>query len=173
MTTRILITGSRNWRNAYVVSNALAQTIAEHPGPVVVIHGAARGADRLADALAPTFGPHVTVERWAADWYGPCRPECRPGHRRRNEGRTICPAAGHYRNAAMVAAGADVCLAFPLGESRGTRDCMRRAEGAGIRVVDCTRAAAAAEAAQPAKTTQLLARRYGSAADAQNTNTEK
>ena len=36
----------------------------------------------------------------------------------------------------MVDLGADVCLAFPLGESRGTRDCMRRASEAGIPVID-------------------------------------
>jgi hypothetical protein len=43
-------------------------------------------------------------------------------------------AAGPIRNARMVALGADVCLAFPKGESRGTRGCMRLAEKAGIRV---------------------------------------
>lgn len=42
--------------------------------------------------------------------------------------------AGIVRNAEMVAAGADVCLAFVLGESRGTRHCMREAAKAGIPV---------------------------------------
>ena len=36
----------------------------------------------------------------------------------------------------MVNAGADLCLAFPLGESRGTRDCVRRADAAGIPVLN-------------------------------------
>lgn len=46
-------------------------------------------------------------------------------------------SAGHRRNAQMVADGADLCLAFPLGESRGTRGCMRLASQAGIRVLEC------------------------------------
>lgn len=46
-------------------------------------------------------------------------------------------AAGPIRNQEMVDAGADVCLAFPTG-GPGTRDCMRRARDAGIRVFDMT-----------------------------------
>ena len=56
------------------------------------------------------------------------------------EGRS----AGPKRNSRMVKAAAAlaealgvelVCHAWPLGESRGTRDCMRKAEAAGARVV--------------------------------------
>jgi hypothetical protein len=36
----------------------------------------------------------------------------------------------------MVAAGADLCLAFPIGASPGTRSCMRLAAAAGIPVID-------------------------------------
>jgi hypothetical protein len=43
-------------------------------------------------------------------------------------------AAGVIRNQEMVDAGADVCFAFPTGEAKGTRDCIRRAEKAGIPV---------------------------------------
>lgn len=141
--TRILITGSRRWSAADVMADALANAIARFDGPVTIVHGAAAGADRLVDALAPTLGARVSVERWPADWTGPCRPGCRPGHRQIRTsgspyggGASYCPAAGTYRNAEMVAAGADLCLAFPIGESRGTRDCMRRAEAAGIEVVN-------------------------------------
>jgi hypothetical protein len=34
----------------------------------------------------------------------------------------------------MVDLGAYICLAFPIGESPGTRDCIERAEKAGIRL---------------------------------------
>jgi hypothetical protein len=40
--------------------------------------------------------------------------------------------AGPIRNKDMVDAGADICLAFPKGESRGTRGCTKLAEKAGI-----------------------------------------
>lgn len=56
------------------------------------------------------------------------------------EGRS----AGPKRNSRMVKAAAAlaealgvelVCHAWPIGESRGTRDCMRKAKAAGARVV--------------------------------------
>jgi YspA, cpYpsA-related SLOG family len=111
---RILISGSRYWQDAQVISDALVAAIADVDGPVTIVHGGARGADQLAAALATTFGPNVTTEKWPADWD-------RHGKK-----------AGVIRNQEMVDAGADWCLAFPLGESRGTRDCIRRAEKAGI-----------------------------------------
>lgn len=40
----------------------------------------------------------------------------------------------HHRNAEMVNLGADVMLAFPLGQSAGTGGCMRLAEAGGIPV---------------------------------------
>lgn len=131
--TRILITGSRCWSDTQAIQDALAAAIKDIDGPVTVVHGGAPGADELAAVLAPTFGPHVSCERWPADWQGPCRATCRPGHRRaRRDGSTYCPAAGNYRNQDMADAGAQACLAFPIGESPGTRDMIRRAEKAGI-----------------------------------------
>lgn len=138
MTFRILITGSRRWTDIPTVKAALARAVAEAVGPVIVVHGDACGADQLAALVASSTWPHITIERWPADWSGPCRPACKPDHRRyRPGGDDYCPAAGTYRNAEMVAAGADLCLAFPLGESHGTRDCMRRAGAAGILVENC------------------------------------
>lgn len=117
-TLRILVTGSRNWTDRDTVRRALiqaGQAAGVHPQGVTVVHGAARGADIIAGGLAGEFG--CTVEVHPADWdrYG--------------------KAAGHRRNAEMVALGADVCLAFPLGESRGTRGCILLAEKAGISVI--------------------------------------
>lgn len=115
---RILITGSRDYTDRDTIRQALMRAGRDarvHPQSVTVVHGGARGADRIAGELAREFGCMVEVHR--ADWdrYG--------------------KAAGHRRNAEMVALGADVCLAFPLGESRGTRGCVALAEKAGIRVV--------------------------------------
>ena len=49
-------------------------------------------------------------------------------------GRVSAVRPGHVRNHHMVSLGADLCLAFPLGESRGTRGCMAAAHKAGIPV---------------------------------------
>lgn len=41
-------------------------------------------------------------------------------------------SAGPKRNQHMVSLGADLCLAYPLGQSSGTRGCARMARSAGI-----------------------------------------
>lgn len=114
---RILITGSRDWEDRDLIATAIAAEVATRQvswGDVTVVHGGARGADQLAGQIASHWG--MREERHCADW------------------TTHGKAAGPIRNARMVALGADVCLAFPKGESRGTRGCMRLAEKAGIRV---------------------------------------
>lgn len=120
MTLRILVTGSRNWTDQARIADALDAALTAC-GLAVLIHGGARGADALADDLWRDWIQHgcslLVPEVYSADW--------------NRFGRS----AGHRRNAEMVAAGADVCLAFPIGESRGTRGCMRLAERAGIPVV--------------------------------------
>ena len=113
---RILITGSRHWTDRLHLEQAIWEVIG-HERRVVIIHGdCPTGADRLARRLADAW--NITQEPYPADW--------------NHHGK----AAGPIRNQEMVDAGADICLAFPLGESRGTRDCMRRAEAAGIPVIN-------------------------------------
>lgn len=116
MTARILVTGSRHLTDFALVSRALQQAAAELGPDTVVVHGAARGADMLAHKAARTLD--LGVERRPADW--------------ENLGRR----AGVIRNAEMVRDGADLVLAFLVADlpCRGTRDCMRRAERAGIPV---------------------------------------
>lgn len=128
MSYRILLTGSRHWEDPRAVTRALRDLITEQAGKgrrrFVIVHGACpSGADRFAaefaDRAAPYFastGLTVTEEAHPADWA--------------SHGR----GAGPLRNQAMVDAGADVCLAFPLPSSRGTVDCMDRARAAGIEV---------------------------------------
>lgn len=111
---RILITGSRNYTNLSKVKQEI-QRHATCEGQTVIIHGAAKGADSLADLAARQLG--YSVEKYPADWS--------------SHGR----AAGPIRNQLMVDKGADICLAFPIGNSRGTYDCMNRARQAGIHVV--------------------------------------
>ena len=112
-----------------------------HPVLVVAHGGNPRGADFLAGHWARrqrAAGRPVTEEARPADWGAPCRPECRPGHRRRRgRGPEYCPAAGNYRNQELlVDRGAGGCLAFfqAGAPNRGTSDCVRRAVTAGIPV---------------------------------------
>lgn len=117
--TRILITGSRTWTDRAVIAQAISDYLhsvgtsigGAWPFPIIV-HGDARGADQLADAIARNWG--WTPEPHPANWH--------------RHGRS----AGYRRNAAMVALGADVCLAFILDGSRGASHTATLAETAGI-----------------------------------------
>jgi hypothetical protein len=116
---RILITGSRSWTDQRAIAHAISDYLhsvgssigGAWPLPIVV-HGGARGADRLADVVARNWG--WTPEPHPADW-------ARYGR-----------SAGYRRNAAMVALGADVCLAFIRGDSAGATHTAALAEAAGI-----------------------------------------
>ena len=118
--SRILVTGSRNWTDVDKVRRTLGLFLPDPYGVDIMpelVHGDARGLDRMAamiwqDWMGPTM---AYPAQW--DLYG--------------------NAAGPIRNQAMVDAGGySVCLAFPIGESRGTRDCMDRARKAGILVLE-------------------------------------
>jgi len=113
---RLLVTGSREFTDIDLGRRALTEAVAELPGKLTVVHGAARGADRLIAQLARDAGHRV--EAWPADWEA--------------HGR----AAGFIRNQSMVNAGAHLAIALLVdGEPcRGTRDCARRAETARIPV---------------------------------------
>lgn len=119
-TYRILVTGSRDWedwerivRAICVARNAVQLPIAR---PTVIVHGACpTGADEIAGRWA-RCNTHLdmTEERHPAEWdrYG--------------------KSAGFRRNAVMVAAGADICLAFIRNGSKGATHTADLAEKAGI-----------------------------------------
>jgi len=112
---RIIITGSREHSDEALISKAIAEAAAGvDSNSVTIVHGAARGADTLAANAARRLG--LATEAHAADWD-------RLGKR-----------AGFIRNAEMAKLGADICLAFPIGESRGTRMMIDLAKKHGIEV---------------------------------------
>lgn len=116
---RVLITGSRDWTDQFLIQYALdyidhkART-ASFPVACTLVVGKCRGADQIGEEIARRLG--WEIDPFPANWsqHG--------------------AAAGPLRNQEMVDSGADVCVAFPLGASRGTRDCIARARAAGIPV---------------------------------------
>lgn len=120
---RVLVTGGRDRTDRARIWSELDRIHAVHPA-LVVVHGACypkpehgQRPDRSADWLIHLWcqARGVPDEPHPADWT--------------EHGR----AAGPIRNAAMVALGADECVAFP-GNGPGTRNCMRAAAMAGIPV---------------------------------------
>lgn len=121
MSGRILVTGSRDWIDEDVIYHALDAAVMDllidggTNADVTLVSGACpTGADVIAERLAEEGG--LRVERHPADWA--------------KHGK----AAGPIRNQHMVDLGADICIAFPLPTSRGTKHCMEAGRRAGILV---------------------------------------
>lgn len=141
---RLLVTGSREWEHPDSIDEVLAyytRQAFDLGDPLVVVHGkCVKGADSLAASwvrIRSRNGWPVTQEPHPAHWNGPCAPTCKPGpdHRQVKDGREWCPMAGNRRNQEMVDLGAAVCVGFWRNGSSGTRNCLRAAERAGIRVL--------------------------------------
>ncbi|MEU0952843.1 SLOG family protein [Streptomyces niveus] len=114
----VIVTGSRLWEDHEKVFRALEDLWIDTVGPLFVRHGACHsGADQFASIWCEmgAYGEVFEIKH-PADW------------------DTYGKAAGPIRNREMAQAGADLCLAFPLGESRGTWNCVNECKKAGIPV---------------------------------------
>lgn len=128
---RMLITGSRNWRDEMRVYAALDAIVAASGLPAsdwTLVHGdCPTGADEIA-------------KRWAAARFA--KPEEHPA-----DWRQFGQSAGFKRNVEMAQAGADICVVFmrpctsdhcsieEVHGSHGTAHCERAARAAKIPVV--------------------------------------
>lgn len=123
---RVLICGSRDWKDGGPIQAILRQYHAA--GPTVLIHGAARGADSQADYHARRLG--IEVFPFPAKWQEHEDGWC-PGDWCRYGSRGYCVAAGFRRNQQMIDVGRPgVCWGFvnkPLEDSKGTKDMLDRA----------------------------------------------
>jgi SLOG family YspA-like protein len=138
MSVRILVTGSRDWSDAWAIERAIAHYLrgldmwddefGMPTGPITLMHGGCtKGADFIADQWG--LNTFTNIEVFRADW------------------KMFGLRAGQLRNEAMVKAGADVCLAFInpctkdgckhrlLHGSHGASKCADLAEAAGIETI--------------------------------------
>ena len=125
---RVIFCGSRAWIDEGPIREAMALL----PPDAIVVHGAARGADELAGSIARAMG--LVVEAVPADWTTHAPGWCQCHRRKWSRPAPYCAGAGSRRNAAMLAMGAAAVYAFPLADSKGTWDMVRRAKEAGVRV---------------------------------------
>lgn len=125
---RILVTGSRDWEDVETIRRALLWAITTYGAQgrrLLLVHGdCPDGADAIAHAewlrLSRSNDLHLLApERHTVT---------------RDDWTRIGKRAGPQRNQRMVDEGAEVCLAFPLPSSKGTVDCMHKAEDAGIEI---------------------------------------
>ncbi len=106
---RVIVTGSRAWRDYETIRDRLAKL----PPNSTVVHGAATGADAMAHAAALALGHTPEPHFPDYDKYEVSKAPLR-------------------RNEAMVILGADLLVAFPTDNSRGTWHCKDVAEDAKI-----------------------------------------
>lgn len=114
-TLRILITGSRNYSDKDRIRRVFRNLIKkfdEYDNFTLVSGNCPTGADNIAEQIAKEL--QWEIELYPAEW--------------NKHGKK----AGPIRNQLMVDTKPDVCLAFPLGKSYGTYDCVKRAEKSGI-----------------------------------------
>lgn len=114
----VLVTGSRDYgtmQQRLKIEGDLRRCMAkarEQEKTLVVIHGDARGADRLGGDIADRIG--AFVGKFPAPWH------------------TRQRSAGPLRNSVMAALFEfDEILAYPLGQSKGTHDMIRKARKIG------------------------------------------
>lgn len=124
---RILVTGSRSWRDREKIAEALTEitkTALMYKGGIVIIEGGAGGADSLCRLEAWSRGWHVATVKALWGFYG--------------------NSAGHIRNDVMTTMDPHICAAFisqcikkdcPVPgphDSHGVSDCIDRIKLAGL-----------------------------------------
>lgn len=102
--------GSRNFTDCDFMRENIQALLDRLPGMERVVSGGAKGADALSERIALDFG----LDHWhiPAVW------------------STYGRAAGPLRHQKVILE-ADVVAAFPLGESKGTQDGIRKARAVG------------------------------------------
>ncbi len=109
---RVVVTGSRYWLDEQKIRDELSKL----PVMATIVHGGCKtGADVIVQRVAEEM--NMDVEVFEADWE-------RHGKR-----------AGPIRNQEMIDSEPDLVLAFPMKDSKGTWDCIRKSRAAHIETI--------------------------------------
>jgi len=111
---RVIVCGSRGWTDR----EKIADRLFDLPVTSTLVHGDAKGADRIAHQEGQKLGLLVEPH--------PYRLFISPS--------VSAKRAPLIRNEYMASLGADLCIAFWDGRSRGTADMVDRAEAHGIQL---------------------------------------
>ena len=110
---RVIIAGSRSFRNFNLLVNKCDKILSAVQEPIVIVSGTAQGADRLGERYAELRG--YGIDRHPAQW------------------EKFGKSAGYKRNVEM-AKSADALIAFPVGATRGTQHMIKIATDTGMPV---------------------------------------
>ncbi|SRR5258706_6413476 len=110
---KVIVCGDRNWTNQGLIDRVLEGIALEFPN-LVIVEGCARGADTMAESWANWY--EVPIEHHPAEW------------------KVYGNSAGSRRNKEMLAAGAELVVAFhrDIDKSKGTRNMVQQARAAQI-----------------------------------------
>lgn len=139
--TRIIVTGSRLWWDQKLLFDTLDDVTVDF-GQVTLVHGMCdpRELDENGDARMVPWADALSLkdrsELLGADWWA-------DAHARRRSWSVVqMPArwtagkqGGPRRNREMVNMGADLVVGFPIGDSLGTRHCLKLALEAHIPIL--------------------------------------
>jgi hypothetical protein len=115
MARKVAISGSRRYTLSWLVQECIATEYRKSHGEILFLVGdCPTGADRIAKSFLETAG--WPYKEFYADWA--------------RDGR----AAGPLRNREMIDFGAELLIAFPDSDSRGTKDCAIYAASKGVEV---------------------------------------
>jgi hypothetical protein len=109
---KVLVTGSRTWKDEFIIHSELNTLLAKFPQNLTLVHGGAAGADSIAHNWA--LANHVNTEVWEANW------------------ELHGKKAGPIRNSMMIKSGADYSLAFLENNSSGTMHAIAALKKAGV-----------------------------------------
>lgn len=112
---KIMVTGSRDWRDIQVISDALTETTEWRWWDHVLFQGCASGADAIARSIATHYV--MPVKDFWPDYV-----------------KYEFAEANKRRNIEMVESRPDIVLAFPTARSRGTWHAVNAAKAANIEV---------------------------------------
>lgn len=112
---RIIIAGGRDFNDYPLAEGVLLDnTVSYTNDQITIVSGGARGADKIGEALAKNYTTNLCIYPAQWDMYG--------------------KSAGYKRNA-LMAANADMLLAFWDGKSKGTKHMIDLATKAGLEVI--------------------------------------